>query len=232
MELTKKEVIRMIEISAVQMPDGEEAINQLISYSKKYNFACVYALPCWIPYLKKNMKVNSHARMASAVGFPSGAHSKGIKLKETEELIAQGVSELDVVMNVGMLLSGRYHYVQDEIETIVDMAGDTIIKVIIEVKYLTEDTIKKACELCINANADYVKTSTGWTDCTTLEDISLIASFVKDDIKIKVAGGIRDLNSVIEMIKLGVSRFGINTKAAMKIIREWDKYPSGKINLV
>jgi len=197
-----------------------------MNYAKKYDFACVYVLPCWIPFLKEQINGNTNIKIASTVGFPSGAHSKGVKVKETEELLTQGVSELDVVMNVGMFLSGRYHYVQDEIKTIVDMAENTVIKVIIEVKYLTEDTIKKACELCINANADYVKTSTGWTDCTTLETVSLITSFVKNEIKIKVAGGVRDLNSVIEMYKLGVSRFGINTKAAIKIIEECDKYTS------
>jgi len=229
MELSKTDIINMIEISAVQMPDGEKAVNELINYAKKYDFACVCVLPCWIPFLKEQINGDTNIKIASTVGFPSGAHSKGVKVKETEELLTQGVSELDVVMSVGMLLSGRYNYVQDEIKTIIDMAGNTVIKVVIEVKYLTEDTIKKACELCINANADYVKTSTGWTDCTTLEDISLIASFVKDAIKIKVAGGIRDLNSVIEMIKLGVSRFGINTKAAIKIIKECDRFSNGII---
>jgi deoxyribose-phosphate aldolase len=226
MELTKKDIVKKIEISAVQMPDGENAVYELIDYAMRYDFACVYALPCWVPFLKKQINRNSNIKIASTVGFPSGAHSKEVKIRETQELLNLGVNELDMVMNVGMLLSGRYDYVQDEIKSIVDLAGGIVVKVIIEVKYLNEDTIKKACELCINANADYVKTSTGWTESPTLDVVSLITSFVHDAIKIKVAGGIRDLNTLVEMYKLGVSRFGINTKAAVEIIKEFDRLPN------
>ena len=119
-------------------------------------------------------------------------------------------------------------------KTLVDIAGaeDVLAKVIIEVYHLSEDEIKKACELCIKAGAEFVKTGTGWTPTgATLEVISLITSFVGDAIKVKASGGVRGLDTFIEMYKMGVARFGINVNASMEIIRECAALPNGVVTV-
>lgn len=225
MELQKDDIAKMIEISAVQMPNGEEEIKELVKSAKQYSFACVYTLPCWVSYLKELMRDDSSTHLASTVGFPSGAHSPEVKMFEAEELIKHGIQELDLVMNVGMLRSGRHDFIKKEIKALVEITEGIVVKVILEVDYLTHNEIKKGCEICINAGADFVKTSTGWIhENVKLEIISMITSFVGNAIKVKAAGGIRELNNIIEMYKLGVTRFGINTKAAIKILHECDDH--------
>ena len=131
------------------------------------------------------------------------------------------VKDVAGMMNVGMLRSGRYGYVEDEIRAIVETAGDMTVKVILETCCLTDDEIKKACELSILGGADFVKTSTGWAhECATVRVISLITSFVGKAIKVKAAGGIRDIAILMKMYKMGVSRFGVILKSSLKIIDE------------
>jgi len=136
-------------------------------------------------------------------------------------LIADGVGEIDMMINVGRLKSGHCDYVRDEIRALVDLKGSMTLKVILETFYLTTDEIKKACELCIKAGADYVKTGSGWTKVSaTYDTISLIARFVNGAIKVKASGGIRDLDTLDKMFQMGVSRFGINMEASKRILSE------------
>ena len=136
------------------------------------------------------------------------------------------------MINVGMLRSGRLSDVEDEIKAIVQLAGDVEIKVILEVHCLTEDEIKNACELCIKAGAAFIKTSTGWLPTgATLETISLISNFVGSAIKIKAAGGIRDLDTLVKMVALGVARFGINVQASMDMITACAELPGGVLRV-
>jgi deoxyribose-phosphate aldolase len=154
------------------------------------------------------------------------------KMTEAEQLLADGVEEMDLMMNVGMLRSGRLNYVEDEIKAIVQIAGDVEVKVILEVHCLSDDEIKRACELCIKAGAAFVKTSTGWMPTgATLETVSLICNFVGNAIKIKAAGGIRDLNTLAEMVALGVARFGINVQASMDLIAACAQLPGGILKI-
>ena len=227
MKLRKDDIERILDVSAVQSPDGEKEVKKLINAAQRYNFACLYVLPCWVFYLRKNMVKNSSVHIASTVGFPSGAHTKEVKVFEAKELIKQGVQELDLSLNVGMLRSGRYDYVKDEIKMIVEKTENITVKVILEIDYLANDNIKKACELSIDAGADFIKTSSGWTKGgATFEIVSMINSFVGNAIKVKASGGIRDLNTIIQMYKLGVSRFGINLNSAINILHECEGIPS------
>jgi deoxyribose-phosphate aldolase len=164
---------------------------------------------------------------------PEGKPTR-IKLLEADQLIADGVQEMDMMLNVGKFRSGEYDYVEDEIRQIVLAAGEknVLVKVILEVYFLTPDEIRKACELCIKAGAEYIKTSTGWAPHgATPEVISLITSFVGSAIKVKAAGSIRDLATLVDMYRMGVSRFGINVNASMDIIKELTALPNSRIEV-
>jgi len=231
-ELKPEEIARLIDVSTVRTPHGEAEIKQLVMYAKEYRFISVHALPCWVPLLSDLLSADPDIYVGAPIGFPSGAHKTRTKLTETEQLLADGAQEMDLMMNVGMLRSGRLNYVEDEIKAIVQIAGDVEVKVILEVHCLTDDEIKKACELCIKAGAAFVKTSTGWMPTgATLETVSLISNFVGNAIKIKAAGGIRDLNTLAKMYAMGVVRFGINVQASMDLISACAQLPGGVLRL-
>jgi deoxyribose-phosphate aldolase len=158
-----------------------------------------------------------------------------MKAREARELIEVGVQEMDLMINVGRLRSGDTDYVLHDIRSVVDAAAPVPVKVILEVHYLSDDEIKRGCELCIRAGADFVKTATGWAPSgATLERVELITSFVGGAIKVKASGGIRDLETVVKMCRMGVKRFGINTVAAVSILascqRAHNKRESGGIS--
>jgi len=231
-ELKSEEIARLIDVSTVRTSHGEADIRQLVTYAKEYRFISVHALPCWVSLLSDLLASDADIYVGAPVGFPSGAHKTMTKLTEAEQLLADGVQEMDLMMNVGMLRSGRLNYVEDEIKAVVQIAGDVEVKVILEVHCLSDDEIKKACELCIKAGAAFVKTSTGWMPTgATLETVSLISNFVGNAIKIKAAGGIRDLNILAKMLALGVARFGINVQASMDLISACAQLPGGVLRV-
>jgi deoxyribose-phosphate aldolase len=221
-ELSEKDLTGMMDISAVQATDGEPQIVEMVKYAEEYGFKAIHVLPCWVSMLRGMLPVNSPTLTGSSVGYPSGGMKKEVKIFEAKKLIADGVQEIDMMMNIGMLRSGRYRYVEDEIKAIVETSGELTLKVILETCYLTDDEIKKACELSIKGGADFVKTSTGWAhEGATERVISLITSFVNKAIKVKAAGGIRDFKILMKMNKMGVSRFGVNLNSALKIVDEY-----------
>ena len=231
-ELKSEDIARMIDVSTVRTHHGEADIRQLVKYAREYRFISVHALPCWISLLSDLLADDPDIYVGAPIGFPSGAHKTRTKLIEAEQLLADGAQEMDLMINVGMLRSGRLNYVEDEIKAIVQLAGDVGIKVILEVHCLTDDEIKKACELCIKAGAAFIKTSTGWLPTgATIETITLISNFVGNAIKIKAAGGIRDLDTLAKMVALGVARFGINVQASMDMIRACAELPDGVLRV-
>jgi deoxyribose-phosphate aldolase len=221
MQLKAGELARMIDISAVRVQHGEAEIREMVLRAKEHRFMAVHVLPCWVPYLKGLLEGDSDILVGAPVGFPGGAHTTHTKVVEAQQLVADGVQEMDMMLNVGMLRSGRLHYVESDIAAVVEAAGTVPVKVILEVHYLDADEIKRACELAINAKAAFVKTSTGWAASgATLEKVQLITSFVGGAIKVKAAGSIRDLDTVRKMLQMGVSRFGINLDASIEILKE------------
>ena len=231
-ELKSEDIARLIDVSTVRTPHGEADIRELVTYAKEYRFISVHALPCWVSLLSDLLAADADIFVGAPVGFPSGAHKTKTKLIEAEQLLADGVQEMDLMMNVGMLRSGRLNYVEDEIKAIVQIAGDVEVKVILEVHCLSDDEIKKACELCIKAGAAFIKTSTGWMPTgATLETVSLISNFVGNAIKIKASGGIRDLDTLAKMVAMGVARFGINVQASMDLISACAQLPGGVLKV-
>jgi len=232
MKLSARDVARLIDISAVRTPHGESEIREMIAHAKEFMFVAVHVLPCWVSFLRGELADTPDILVGAPVGFPAGAHRTDIKVAEAKALIADGVQEMDMMINVGRLRSGHHGVVQEDIRAVVAAAGPVPVKVIIEAPYLTEDEIRKACEMCIAGGAAFVKTSTGWVpNGSSLEMIRLITSFVGGAIKVKAAGAVRDLETVARMLRMGVARFGINMNSAMDLVRQVSALPGGVLEV-
>jgi deoxyribose-phosphate aldolase len=232
MKLSAREIARLIDISAVRTPHGEREIREMVGAAKEYRFVAVHVLPCWVPVLRELLSSAPDIMIGAPVGFPSGGHRTEIKVAEARALLADGVQEMDMMINVGKLRSGHYEAVERDIREVVAAAGDVPVKVIIEAPYLGNDEIKKACEMAISAGAAFIKTSTGWVpNGSNLEMIRLITTFVGNTIKVKAAGAIRDLDTMLQMYRLGVARFGINMISAKEIVSRVAKLPGGAVDL-
>jgi deoxyribose-phosphate aldolase len=232
MKLTARDVAKLIDISAVQAPHGATEIRNLVRNAKEFHFMAVHVLPCWVTFLKELLVDSPDILIGAPVGFPSGAHRTEIKVAEARLLLQDGVQEMDMMLNVGKLRSGEYHYCEEEIRAVVREAADVPVKVILEVHYLSRDQLKKACELCINGGAAFVKTATGWAASgATLDVVQFITSFVGTAIKVKAAGSIRNLDTLVRMHRMGVARFGINLNSSMEIVRSVAALPGGVVEV-
>lgn len=154
----------------------------------------------------------ANVKVASVIGFPLGAMSTKAKIFEAQQCVKNGADEIDMVINIGVLKSGDYGFVQKEIEAVKNAIGENTLKIIIETCYLTVKEKKIACKLVMDAGADFVKTSTGFgTGGATIEDVKLIKGIVGDNIKIKASGGIKDAETANQYIALGVARIGTSS---------------------
>ena len=160
--------------------------------------------------LKKLLADAPETGLGGVVGFPSGAQTTARRSPRCASTARWVPVELDMVINVGMLRSGRDRYVEDDIRAVVDAAQGIPVKVILEAHYLTDEQIVRGSRIAVRAGAAFVKTGTGWAPTgATLHNVALIKSAVGDAAQVKAAGGVRDLQTVVEMIRLGVTRFGV-----------------------
>ena len=198
----------------------EKKIDKLIAEAKEHDFASVCVNSCWTKKCAEALK-DSDVNVCVVVGFPLGAMDTKSKAFETKTAIENGADEIDMVINVGWLKSGRYSDVENDIREVKKACGDKHLKVIIECCLLTDEEKVKACELSERAGADFVKTSTGFSKSgATVEDVALMRKTVGDRLGVKAAGGIRDGKTAVAMIKAGASRLGCS--AGIKIIEETD----------
>lgn len=215
------QIARMIDISAVRTDATLDEIQRVIQAARRNRFICAFAMPCFTEILKKGLQDEPDIMVGGVVGFPSGADTTRIKVEAAKELIGIGVDELDMVINVGALKSEQYSYVKEDIAAVVKTAGGLPVKAILEVAYLTDDEIRRASLLAAEAGVSYVKTGTGWAGKpTTVETIRLIRETVGTAVSIKAAGGVRSLDTLLDMAEAGCSRFGIGLNSAEKIIEE------------
>ena len=183
--------------------------------AKKYHVASVCCRPADVALCAKELQ-GSDVLVGTVVGFPHGSSSTATKVFETEQAVRDGAVEIDVVINIGYMKSGMYNEVRDEIAAVVTAAAGYPVKVILENAYLTQDEIVKACHLCEEAGAHYVKTSTGFAPTgAKLEDVKLMKASVSPKMKIKSAGGVKNLDMLLEFMDAGVSRSGASATAAM-----------------
>ena len=195
-----------------------EQIDQLCREALEYDFYSVCVNSCNVAQCADSLK-GSDVKIAAVVGFPLGACTTATKAFETEEACKDGASEIDMVINIGALKEGGEDFVYDDIKAVVGAAAryDAIVKVIIETCLLTDEEKVTACRLSKEAGAAFVKTSTGFsTGGATAADVSLRRSIVGDDMQVKASGGIRDYETVMEMIEAGADRIGAS--ASVKIM--------------
>ncbi len=232
MRLTVDELARRIDLSAVRTEVELTEVRQLAELAKQYRCVCTFVMPCYLPELKRLLADTPEVGVGAVVGFPSGAVSTAIKVAETCEQIAQGATEVDMVLNVGMLRSGREQFVEDDIGAVVRAALGIPVKVILEAHYLSDEQILRASRICVRAGAAFVKTGTGWAPTgATLHNVALIKSAIGQSAQVKAAGGVRDLQTVVEMIRLGVQRFGIGLASGTKILNECAALPGGAVDV-
>jgi deoxyribose-phosphate aldolase len=216
---TVRDIAQMIDISAVRADSADDKIKEVVQRAKKYQCYLVTILPAQTSRAKALLQGLPMPKLGGNVGFPSGGQTTHIKIEETRELLDLGVDEIDMVINIAAHLSGRYDDVFSDIRAVVDASLNRPVKVILECSYLNNDQILKACDLAIDAGATFVKTGTGWTTSgATLENIKLMKDHVGDRIKIKASGGIRSIDTLLEMYKRGANRFGISLNSATRIL--------------
>lgn len=210
---------KYIEHTLLKQDATKAEITKLLDEAIQYDFLGVCVNPCNVKYAKEYLK-NSDVKVVTVIGFPLGQNTKEVKILETIDAIKNGADEIDMVINVGLLKDKTYESIVDEISAIKGACQGHNLKVILETDLLTQDEIKKACELCIEAKADLVKTSTGFVKNgvgAKAEDVALMFNTVKDaGMQVKASGGIRDKEAALKMIEAGATRLG--TSSGVKII--------------
>ena len=194
---------------------------KLFNEAKEHKFLGVCINPAYIKLAKENL-ANSNVKVVTVVGFPLGANRSDVKAYETSKAVEDGADEIDMVINVTAIKNKDYDFVLNDIKTVKAACQDKPLKVILETDLLEKDEIKKACELCIEAKADFVKTSTGFVKGgvgAKAEDVKLMYDTVSPyGLKVKASGGIRDKETAIKMLEAGAERLG--TSSGVKIVAE------------
>ncbi|WP_314969854.1 deoxyribose-phosphate aldolase [Capnocytophaga gingivalis] len=202
------DIAKYIDYTLLKATATPADIEKLCKEALEYGFYSVCVNSGYVPLAAEQLK-GSKVNVCTVVGFPLGAMSTQAKLYETSVALSQGAQEIDMVLNVGLFLSGNVAKVLDEIALLKQETGDRVLKVIIETCYLNDDQKRLASQVCVDAGADFVKTSTGFgTGGATLADVQLIREVVGDHAKIKASGGIRDKQTALQYISLGVDRIG------------------------
>jgi len=220
MRLSCFKIPKLIDISAVRANVIYDEVEALAYIAKKYGFVCAFTMPCFTANLASLLH-GSSVLIGGATGFPSGADCTDEKVSCAIREKQMGCDEIDMVINIGALLSNDYDRVKSDIQAVVDAVSPLPVKAILEVAYLSNLQIIKACELAVEAGVTFVKSGTGWASApTTLEHIKIMKQTVGNRAKIKAAGGVRALASLEEMVEAGCSRFGISVSSALSILKE------------
>ena len=213
------ELNKYIEHTLLKQDATLEDLEKLLKEACEYSFLGVCVNPCNVKLAKQFLKETGYneVKVVTVVGFPLGQTTTENKVLETVDAIKNGADEIDMVINAGRLKDKDYNYIVDEISKIKAFCQGRNLKVILETDLLTKEEIKKACELCIQGGADFVKTSTGFVKNgvgAKEEDVKLMYETVKDaGLKVKASGGIRDKETAIKMIEAGASRLGTSSGA-------------------
>jgi len=209
------ELNRYIDHTLLSASATESDILKLCEEALKYNFYSVCVNSSYV-YLAKQAIGRSNIKVCAVVGFPLGAMSTEAKVFEAKNAIDQGATEIDMVMNIGRLKSKNHLAVLKDISAVKRAIGLTTLKVILEISELSKNEIVKACEICIDAKADFVKTSTGFSKSgATLTAIKIMRKTVKNQLKVKASGGIRDVETALKYIEVGADRIGASAGVAM-----------------
>ena len=208
-------------------PDCTEAqVVQLCQEARIHGFASACVPPCYVPLAARELS-GAGVAVCTVIGFPLGYNSPRVKFREAEIALAEGATELDVVLNISALKSGQYDAVRAEIEDLTDLAEvrDALLKVIIETALLTEEELETAARLCAEAGAHFVKTSTGFASRgASVADVELLRRVLPPHVRIKASGGIRTRSQALALLAAGADRLG--TSNSLAILQEDDATPS------
>jgi len=210
MNYTYEDVAKMIDHSLLSPVLTDRQLEQGCQVAVDYNVASVCIMPYYLWRCAEILK-GSTVRASTTIGFPHGGHTTAVKLAEAKQALDDSGEELDMVANISKVLSGDWDYIRAEIKAVVDLthARNQKVKIIFENCYLDDRQKIKLCEICGESGADWVKTSTGYgSGGATIEDLKLMREHSPEHVQVKAAGGIRDLDALLEVRALGVTRVG------------------------
>lgn len=216
-----KELANMVDHTLLKADATEAGFKQLCKEADDYGFKMV-AINSYPVAMCRDFLQDSEVHVGAAIGFPLGQTTIETKVFEVQDSIKNGADEIDYVINIGKLKDGDTEYIREEMKAIVNAAreGGIICKVILENCYLTDEEKVAVCEIAKEVKPDFVKTSTGFgTGGATVEDVALMKKTVGADVKVKAAGGIRDLKTALKMVEAGAERLG--TSSGIKIVEEY-----------
>jgi deoxyribose-phosphate aldolase len=223
MHFNTQQLAQMMDFSAVRAESDFSDIKRMADTARVHRPVAVFALPAWTPVLRDMLKDLPDIAIGGVVGFPSGGDTTESKVFQAQSLLAMGCLELDMVINIGKLRSDLFEEVEQDIRSVVQAADDKPVKVIFECGHLSDDQIREACQLSARAGARFVKTGTGWADSSNIAHaISLMHACVGDRLGVKAAGGIRDLETLVDLYERGARRFGVGVDSAIKILQQCD----------
>lgn len=200
---------KLIDHTLLKADATSEQIKQLCQEAKDYDFKSVCVNPAFVPQAAKLLK-GTDVEVCTVIGFPLGANTTATKVFEAKDAIANGATEVDMVINISLAKDGQWEAVEEEIKQIAEAVKDqAILKVIVETALLTDEEIKKATEATVNAGADFVKTSTGFsTRGASLNDVQIMHSVTQGQIGIKASGGVSNRQDALNMVEAGATRIG------------------------
>lgn len=214
--MDKKDILAVCDHTLLLQGSTWEEIKGICDDAMKYHTASVCIPPCYVKQAADYMQ--GRIKVCTVIGFPNGNMTTATKVFETKDAVANGAEEIDMVINIGMLKAKEYDYVLNEINEIKEACDGKLLKVIVETCLLTDEEKVKMCEIVNASNADYIKTSTGFSTAgATFADVELFAKHMNPDKKIKAAGGITSMADAERFIELGASRLG--TSRIVKIVK-------------
>lgn len=206
---------KLIDNTLLKADATKEQIIALCEESKKYDFKSVCINPDFISLAKEILK-GSDVLICTVIGFPLGSMTTKAKAFEAKDAIEEGADEIDMVINISALKDKNYEYVLNDIKAVREATKGHTLKVILECCLLTKEEIVKACELCVEAKVDFVKTSTGFSLWgAKVEDVKLMRETVGPEMGVKAAGGVRTHEEMLEMVKNGATRIGTSSGAKL-----------------
>jgi deoxyribose-phosphate aldolase len=210
-------IARYIDHTLLAATATAEEIEGLSREANEHGFATVCVNPYFVPLASELLRTSATA-VCTVIGFPLGCTTTAAKVCETQKAIDDGASEVDMVMNLSALKSGRFDNVERDIRAVVEVAGNrACVKVILEICYLSDAEIRQACQLAMKAGANFVKTSSGFgSGGATVEAVKIMKSVVGDNMGVKASGGIRDFRTAKAMIEAGATRLG--TRSGLSIV--------------
>jgi len=212
---------KMIDHSLVRPELSDEQVEEGCRIARRYQVASVSVRPSDVDLAVRWLE-GSGVAVGSVAGFPHGSETTAAKIYQVQDLLRRGAREIDMVLNIGKLISRQFQYIESELLQIADLchASGALLKVILENAYLTEDLKVIACKICRRCGVDFAKTSTGFAPSgSTPDDLRLMVRVCGDRVKVKAAGGIRTLDKALEVYEIGCARFGATQTAS--ILEAW-----------